>query len=330
MTLSRRELLKGSLLTGGAGLVASMASLSVPMPGFAAAPKAGVQTTGAYRFSVGNFEITALLDGYIDAGSDLIPNYDPQEAAQLYRDQFRTPPVDKIRVPINSFVVNTGEKIILIDSGTADNMGPTLGQFTENLKAAGITPESVDAILLTHMHVDHISGITSKEGKAHFPNAELIVHKKDWDFWHDDAYMSKASDFLKTNSANAKAMSAPYAKRLTLIDKDGEVLPGIEAVALPGHTPGHTGFVLRSEGQEVLIWGDLVHFTALQFQHPEWSIAFDIDMQQAEQTRRRMLDWVSADRVAVLGSHLEFPGLGHVAQDKGAYRYYQSSWQYQL
>lgn len=330
MTLSRRELLRGSLITGGAGIAASMVGLPLSGSAFAAAPKAGIQTPGTYRFSVGNFEITALLDGFIDAGSELIPSYDEQSAKQLYLDQFRPALADKIRIPINSFVVNTGEKVILIDSGTADNMGPTVGHFTDNLRAAGIAPESVDAILLTHMHVDHISGITSKEGKAHFPNAELIVHKADWDYWHDDGYMSQAGDFMKSNFANARAMSAPYLKRLTLVEEDGEILPGIEAMALPGHTPGHTGYLLRSNNQELLIWGDIVHFTALQFEYPEWSIVFDTDMALAEKTRRRMLDRVSADRLAVLGSHLDFPGLGHVARDGDNYRYFQSSWQYQV
>ncbi|MEH6629665.1 MAG: MBL fold metallo-hydrolase [Halopseudomonas aestusnigri] len=330
MTLSRRELLRGSLLTGGAGVIASLAGLPISSPGFAAAPKAQIQTPGAYRFSVGNFEVTALLDGYIDADPTLIPSYDGPIAAQLYQDQFRPPLADKIRIPINSFVINTGEKIILIDSGTADNMGPTLGQFTDNLKAAGVTPESVDAIVLTHMHVDHISGITSKEGRALFPNAELIVHKADWDYWHDDGFMSQADDFMKSNFVNARAMSAPYLKRLTLVEEDKEILSGIEAVAMPGHTPGHTGFILRSEGQELLIWGDVVHFTALQFAHPEWSIVFDSDMELAEKTRRKMLDRVSADKLAVLGSHLEFPGLGHVSRDGDRYSYHQSSWQYTL
>ncbi len=310
--------------------MASLAGLPISSAGFAAAPKAQIQTPGAYRFSVGKFEVTALLDGYIDADPTLIPSFDGPKAAQLYQDQFRPPLADKIRIPINSFVINTGEKIILIDSGTADNMGPTLGQFTNNLKAAGVTPESVDAIVLTHMHVDHISGITSKEGKALFPNAELIVHKEDWDYWHDDGFMSQAGDFMKSNFVNARAMSAPYLKRLTLVEEDKEILPGIEAVAMPGHTPGHTGFILRSEGQELLIWGDVVHFTALQFAHPEWSIVFDSDMELAEKTRRKMLDRVSADKLAVLGSHLEFPGLGHVARDGDRYSYYQSSWQYTL
>ncbi|WP_020590661.1 MBL fold metallo-hydrolase [Kiloniella laminariae] len=339
MTLTRRNLLRGSLkavgaaagVTAGAGLLSSVAGeRSLIGSSFAAAPSAAVQTAGVYRFTVGTLEVTALLDGYFDADPSLVPEFDRQVVDQLYQAQFRDLPGEKVRIGVNCFVINTGDKLVLVDSGTADKYGPTMGRLPENLRAAGIAPESIDAILITHMHIDHISGISSIDGKALFPNAELIVHKADWDYWHDDGAMAKVSKTMQDISLHSRAMALPYKKRLTLIEKDGEILPGIEAMALPGHTPGHTGFLLRSAGQEVLIWGDVIHFTALQFARPDWRVVFDTDMDQAEQTRRRMLDRVAADRVAVLGSHLDFPGLGHVAREGDNFRYIPSTWQYQV
>ncbi|MCZ4281399.1 MBL fold metallo-hydrolase [Kiloniella laminariae] len=339
MTLTRRSLLQGSLkaagatvgIAAGAGLLSSVGGSGALIgSSLAAAAPSGSQSPGVYRFTVGAFEVTALLDGYIDADPALIPEFDRSVASELYRSQFRAPLGEKVRIGVNCFVINTGDKLVLVDSGTADKYGPTVGKLPENLRVAGIAPESIDAILITHMHIDHISGISSADGKALFPNAELIVHKADWDFWHDDAVIAKAAEFMQTNALNSRAMALPYQKRLTLIEEDGEILPGIEAMALPGHTPGHMGCLLRSDGQELLIWGDVVHFSALQFAYPEWSVVFDVDMAQAKQTRRRMLDRVAADRVAVLGSHLDFPGLGHVARDGDSFRYVPSSWQYQI
>lgn len=328
MTISRRRLLQRSALAAGA---AALGPLPLAGTGLAAAPKAGVQAPGFYRFSVGSFEVTALLDGYLDAETALIPELDSEKADRLAADQFRRLPAEgKQRLAVNCFVINTGEKLVLVDSGTADHLGPTLGQLPANLKAAGIAPEAIDAILLTHMHLDHIAGIADKQGKALFPNAEVIAHKAEWDFWNDDGIISQGDDFIKNNAQITRAMVAPYQKRLTLFERDRELLPGISAMALPGHTPGHTGFLLQSDGQQALLWGDIIHFTGLQFAHPEWSLVFDVDQARAEETRRRLLDRVAADRIAVAGAHLDFPALGHVARERDSYRYYPSRWQYQI
>ncbi|MFN4011286.1 MAG: MBL fold metallo-hydrolase [Pannonibacter sp.] len=330
LSLSRRRLLTGGLaagLTGGllTGLAASGFAFST-LAAQAAAPLAGISQPGALRRRLGEFEITALLDGYLELGPDLIIGYDPAIGEPLRAAAFATGPA--MRGPVNAFLLNTGDKLVLIDAGTSDKMGPTFGHLPKALAAAGVTPEQIDAVLITHMHPDHIYGVLTPGGLPMFPNAELLLPEADHAFWYDDAALNAAPEMMKGFFLGARQAADAYAKRQTRFKAGEEVLPGITALAMPGHTPGHSGLRIDSDGQSLLVLADVVHVPALQFARPEWSVAFDVDPALAAETRKKVLDMASADGVMVAGMHLGFPGFGHVARDGEAYRYVAASWPY--
>ena len=330
LPLSRRRLLTGGLAAGlTGGLLTGLAGSGLAFSTFAAraaAPLVGMSQPGALRRRLGAFEITALLDGYLELGPDLIIGYDPKIGDPLRAAAFATGPA--MRGPVNAFLLNTGDKLVLIDAGTSDKMGPTLGHLPKALEAAGVTPEQIDAVLITHMHPDHIYGVLTPGGQPMFPNAELLLPEADHAFWYDDAALNAAPEMMKGFFLGARQAADAYAKRQTLFKAGEEVLPGITALAMPGHTPGHSGLRIDSDGQSLLVLADVVHVPALQFARPEWSVAFDVDPALAAETRKKVLDMASADGVMVAGMHLGFPGFGHVARDGDAYRYVVASWPY--
>ncbi len=324
-SLNRRNFLGGAVLAGAASGLASAMTL-MPGQAQAAAPLAGKPVAGALRRKHGDFEITALLDGYLDTDEKLVIGFDEQQAAQMRSDAFIEG--EGIRIPINAYLVNTGDKLVLIDAGTSGALGPTLGHLGGALAAAGVTPEQIDAVLITHMHPDHLFGVATAENTKMFPNAELILPETDRAFWFDDANLNAAPDQMKAFFNGARAAANLYGDRQTLFAGEGELLPGIRPLSLPGHTPGHHGFVLESNGETLVVAGDILHFAPYQFAQPDWGIAFDIDPAVAAATRKRFFDQMAADRVMFAGAHVPFPGFGHVARDGQAYRFTPADWQY--
>jgi glyoxylase-like metal-dependent hydrolase (beta-lactamase superfamily II) len=205
-------------------------------------------------------------------------------------------------------------------------MAATGGKLFENLATAGVPPASIDTVLLTHMHPDHSNGLTDAAGKPFFAAAELAMHEAEHRFWHDDAAMAKADDTSRQrNFIAGRSQVAPYAQRLRLFS-GGEVFPGVTAMPFPGHTPGHTGYLVASGGESLLIWGDIIHLPEIQVQHPEVTMTFDIDPVQAAATRARVFDMVATDGQAVAGMHMHFPGLLHLAKQGGGYRLLTDGW----
>lgn len=321
MPLSRRQFLASTGLAG-----AFLAG--VPVSGSARAPLAGTPVPGVLRRKVGSTEVTALLDGYIDIDSEAFIGLDAGEAAQLAEAAFKVP--GPRRVPVNAYLVNSGDRLVLVDAGTSDSMGPTLGRLPEALETAGVMPDQIDTALITHMHPDHINGVLTPDGEALFPNAELVVTAADYAFWHDDANLNQAPDEAKPFFLGARRAAAAYGDRLRQIGGESDAVGSIRTVPLPGHTPGHAGFVVESDGETLFIWGDVIHAATYQFAHPDWSLAFDVDPVQAAETRRRILDQVASDRMLIAGMHLPFPGFGHVARDGDIYRFVPAEWPYQL
>jgi len=242
----------------------------------------------------------------------------------MLRDAFR--PVPR-RTAVNTFLVHSGGKLALVDTGCGSAMGATAGRLFANLFAGGVRPEEVDTVLLTHMHPDHSNGLADAEGRALFPRAELAMHEAEWAYWHDDPAMGRADEASRErNFLAARGQAAPYRDRLRLF-KGGEVFPGVTAMPLPGHTPGHTGYMVASGGDSLLIWGDIVHIPEIQVPRPEVTMAFDVDPAQAEATRRRVFDMVAADKQAFTGMHLHFPGHAHMIwRDGGSYALLQEAW----
>ncbi|MDC0656893.1 MBL fold metallo-hydrolase [Leisingera sp. SS27] len=325
MTINRRALL--------GGIAAAPAALAMGFAGRGwAAAAEGVTAVKPviHSFRLGNARITVLLDGHLPLGTQLFNAYDPAKAEEVLAQGLHRMQNDSLQIPVNGYLVERGDKKLLIDTGTAQLMGPGLGALGDGLAAAGVVPESIDTVLLTHIHPDHSGGLITGDGSAAFANAELVVAQREWDFWHDDAIMAGVPESSRGFFDMARRSVAPYANRLQLLQGEGEAAPGFTALELPGHTPGHTGFMLEAGGEGLLFWGDIIHSAALQFALPEWTIAFDTDPAQTVETRRKMLDRASADNLLVTGAHLDFPALGRVLRQGEAFAYQAAPWQFGL
>jgi glyoxylase-like metal-dependent hydrolase (beta-lactamase superfamily II) len=265
---------------------------------------------------IGSIEITALSDGPFPAALDSFVEFDRADTERLTGRRID----ETVILPVNSYLLKLGAKWALVDTGCGPTMGPALGQLPKALRAFGVAPEAIDYVLLTHIHPDHAMGLTDAAGYAVFPNAELIVHEQEAAFWLDQDAATGATERIRRNIGKAKATTAPYRDRMRTV-RDGEALPGVSAMLLPGHTPGHTGWLIHSGSDGVLIWGDVVHLAAVQVPRPDAALVFDVDPQAARATRQRTFDQVAADRLRVAGAHLDFPGFGHIVRHGASYRF---------
>ena len=263
---------------------------------------------------VGDFTITAISDGYLTAGLDVLSNIDVADAAGMQRAAGQQQPS---ALHINCYVVRGAGRTILVDAG-AGGIKQWGGRLKDNLRLAGIEPAAIDTVLLTHAHPDHVGGLVNGAGQVAFPNAELVAHRREVEFWRDDGNLSRASERARGNFRIARQVFDAYGDALRVFDA-GKVLPGITALPLPGHTDGHTGYVLESGDQGLLVWGDIVHFPHIQIKRPDVSIAFDHDASQAVATRSRLLDRVSSERLLIAGMHLGEAGFARIRRTNGEY-----------
>ena len=285
------------------------------------------QAPGVYHFRFGDVVVTAVNDGMLgDAAFDFfgfVTNLARSEAEALHRAAFRAVPP---RLVVNTFLLNLANRLVLVDGGCGGVMGPTVGRLGANLAAVGVRPEDIDTILATHLHPDHVGGLVDGSGQAVFPNAELVVHAADATYWSDDKVLAEAHDEQEKQFVLlSRATLAAYRDRTRTVTS-GEVLPGITAVPAPGHTPGHTGWLIASGSESLLIWGDIVHLPGIQFAHPEAGMVFDVDGAQAIATRKRIMDMAATDRLRVAGMHLDFPSFGHVVRQGAAYAFVPEVW----
>ena len=317
MTLTRR-------LTMGA-LTAAAIAPSIVRQGQAAQPAAANQAPGFYRFTVGDLQVTAINDGVAFRTLDgFIKNAPDADVKQALAAAFL--PSDKMTIPFTTLVVNTGSKLVLLDSGNGDLGAPTSGTWMANFKAAGFDPAQVDTILISHFHGDHINGLRLKDGSAVFVKAEIMVPAAEWAFWMDDAKMAAAPDGLKPAFQNVRRVFGPIAKDVARFDWGKEPVTGITTIAAPGHTPGHTAFAIASGNGKLMAMSDTTNNPALFARHPEWSAVFDMDGPEAVATRRKMLDMAAADRMQVSFYHASFPATGFIAKDGAAYQMVPMSW----
>ena len=290
---------------------------TLAMTSFAAAPMVKTQAPGYYRLMVGDFEITALSDGTVKLPvKDLLQNTTPAKVNTALKRAFLP---EKVETSVNAYLINTGSKLVLIDTGAAGLFGPTLGNMLVNLKAAGYQADQVDEIYITHMHPDHVGGLMTGSAMA-FPNAIVRVDKADQDFWLSEAKMNAAAKDDKGFFQGAMASVNPYAAagKLKSFNANTELVPGIKSQASHGHTPGHSVYVVESKGEKLMLWGDLIHVAALQFDHPEVTMKFDIENKAAAKERVKAFTDAAKNGYLVGASHIAFPGLGYLRMTAGS------------
>jgi len=296
--------LTAAIALGSAALVVAPTSAS------AAAPQLRTQAPGFYRTMLGDFEITALSDGTIDLDvAKLLAEPAAKTDAALAKAFVHGP----LETSVNAYLVNTGTRLVLIDAGAGTLFGPTLGKLLANLQAAGYQPAQIDDIFVTHMHPDHVGGL-SANGVRVFPNATLHADKRDSDFWLSQSNLDQAPEASKGFFQGAMASVNPYvaAGKYQPFESDGEPVPGVRTLASVGHTAGHTSYLVESKGQRLLVIGDLIHVAAVQFADPGVTMAFDNDAKAAALSRSAVFKVAAKDGALVGAAHLQFPGLGHL------------------
>lgn len=307
-TLARRQL--GQLAVAVSLALGGLSLASLPVVANAAAPQIKTQAPGWYRVMVGNVEVTALSDGTVELPVDKLLHTSQSRIALGLKQNFQKAPLE---TSVNAFLLNTGERLVLVDVGAGSLFGPTLGKLVSQIRAAGYQPEQVDDILITHMHPDHVGGLAADEQRV-FPNATVHADKQDSEFWLSEAKLNAAPAEQKGFFLGAMTSLAPYVKadRFKPFDKDGEVVPGIRSRATHGHTAGHTAYVVESQGQRLVLIGDLIHVASVQLASPEVTINFDSDQPKAAAARARTFAQLAKDGSLVAVSHFSFPGLGHL------------------
>jgi glyoxylase-like metal-dependent hydrolase (beta-lactamase superfamily II) len=304
------------------GAVAAAVISAAPLTStvaLAAAPMAKTQAPGYYRMMLGSFEVTALSDGTVKLPVDQLLKTSPERIKAMLSKASLTTPVD---TSVNAFLVNTGDKLILIDAGAGTLFGPTLGNLVANLKASGYQPEQVDEIYVTHMHPDHVGGLMLN-GAIAFPNAIVRADQRDADFWLSDDNLNKAAEGDKDFFKGAMGSVNPYVKagHFKPFSGSGELSPGISAISTYGHTAGHTSYLVESQGQKLLVIGDLIHVAAIQMADPTVTIAFDSDTKHAAIERRKVFDQAAKNGEWIAAAHLSFPGIGHLRTDGKGYTF---------
>jgi glyoxylase-like metal-dependent hydrolase (beta-lactamase superfamily II) len=314
--LSRRALLGGAAAAGAAGLLTG----ALPQTALAKAPMANTQAPYWYRFKLGGLEITVVSDGTLPLGepSGSFLGVTKDQVGKMLTDNFL--PTDNVVLEQNIPIVNTGDKLIMFDSGmgVSKMFGPTTGRLLKSLGEAGIDPANIDVFVASHAHIDHVGGLVGEGGKKLFPNATIYLSQLDFDFWTDESNQKANKDFV----AHARLNLLPYRDQIKFFKDGEEFLPGIQAMHAPGHTVGHTVFMLTSQGKSMGYIGDLTHHQVILLERPLTQFAYDTDPAQSAQTRVKYLDMFATQKVPVLAYHFPWPGVGHVAKAGDGFRFF--------
>ena len=305
-----------SVLTLGAGMGASLIGGSA----FAKAPKLGTQPAYFYRFMLGSAEVTVASDGPLPLGdpSGTFVGVPKEEVKKMLTDNFLND--SNVILEQNVPIVNMGDRIVLFDTGmgTSKLFGPTTGRLQKSMAEAGIKPGDVDAVVCSHAHIDHIGGIVDENDKPLFPNAQVYISEEDFKFWTDEGKLgSPLKDFI----VHARKNLLPVRDRLVFYKDGQEFLPGVTALAAPGHTFGHHVFMIQSDGKSFAFLGDLTHHQVLLLEKPRMEFSYDSDPKMAANSRVKMLDMLAANKIAVMSYHFAWPGFGHVVKAGDGFRY---------
>ena len=326
--LNRRTVLAGAIAAGAA---ATLNPITAIEPAKASTPLQGKQAPGWYRYKVGEIEVTVVTDGArtFPLPDSYVTNVKKEEVSAMLATNFLDPA--KLTTSYTPIVVNTGSKLVLIDTGNgpaaAARPNSTYGQLPSNLAAAGIAPDAIDIVLISHFHFDHVNGLLTADNKLAFPNAEVKVPAVEWKYWTDDGEMSRAPEGRMANLfKNNRRVFDALNRKVTQYDWSKEVAPGITSVATQGHTPGHTSFIVSSGSGKVYVQSDVTHHTALFTRNPNWHVFLDQDVNMAEATRHKVYDMIVAEKLMIQGFHCPFPGVGHLEKAGDGYRFVPAPW----
>lgn len=313
--LSRRHVLTGTAALAASGWLGGSAAL-------AGAPLKGTQAPSVYRFKVGAFEGTVVSDGPLpigDAKPDLFKGLTQDAIDRELAANFLSPA--NVMLEQNALVINTGDKLVLFDTGVGPDrgFGDKTGRLLSNLRAAGIEPKDIDAVVITHAHPDHCWGLTGADRAFHFPNAQIYITEADLNFWTDEG--KRSMPFVGGMIDPTRAALLPLRERMVFVKDGQEILPGIHALATPGHTVGHTSYLIASQGQTLCNIADIAHHHVLVVQNPKIEFGFDTDPKQGATTRIRMMDMLAAQRTMILAYHFPWPGIGHFTKRGDGFHY---------
>lgn len=314
-------------LMAGAGALVAAATLDLPA-GIAPAHAQGVavnQNPGFYRYKVGDITVTAINDGFAKRPLEgFVRNAELADVKRAMEQAYL--PSDALSITFTTLALQIGDKITLIDTGNGDSGAPTSGAWMKNFQAAGLDPKNVTSVIFSHFHGDHINGFRLKDGTAVFPNAEVMVPAPEWAFWMDDARMNAAPEAMKGAFAGVRRVFGPIAKDVKQYEGGKEIVPGVTAIAAPGHTPGHSAYAVSSGSGKLLVLSDTTNHPALFVRNPDWSAVFDMDGPQAVATRRKLLDMAVADKMQVCFYHAPFPATGHIAKAGNGFELVPVQW----
>lgn len=315
--MNRRDFLSTSTL-------ATIAATTAGIPA-SAAQHSTTPTIVAQSRTVGATTVTTISDGYIPLGPELLSGVD----ADTYKDRLEGAHMkpESHLTGVNSFLVETGDKRILIDAGSGIAMGPTLGNLSTSLPALGVDPASITHLIATHLHPDHVGGVMP-EGQNIFSNAELIVSQDDLAFWTNPDMAAAARDGFKPFFELATNVVSSFGDRIKPVSGEADLGMGLTTLPMPGHTPGHMGIMLEDNNEQLLIWGDIIHVAPVQLADPTVTIAFDTDGETAARTRARVMDWATTDKLMVAGAHMSFPSVGYLEKADAGYRWFDAPYPY--
>lgn len=317
---TRRDLLKLSA-------AAPALTLATPSHASIAAPQTS-QNAGFFKFTLGQAQVTVVSDGHLEIpASGLGVNVDPDEVASFLKSYFLSPETNYSHT--NNVIIELGDAVVLVDVGSGSRFQETAGRLLDNMSAAGIDPDSITHVLLTHAHPDHIWGIRDDFDEALFPQAKYYIGSTEYDWWMKEDRVNEVSEGLQQMVVGAVNSLTTIEEQIHMVSGETEIVPGISMIDTPGHTLGHMSVMVTSNDQSLMILGDAISHAYISFAHPEWIGGFDMDGEMAVNTRRRLLDATSTDGTTVIAYHFPFPGVGHVRQENGKYQFIPALWQWE-